>query len=644
MTVSKTAITQGVIASAIILLMTGCGGDGKSKSSSSSAAISSSVSSAAVSSSSSIAPSSSSASSLSSASSMSSLSSSSSVSSASSSVVKTERLVLAINVGSSEKVTYNGVEYQADRFGTGGTQNAVTGDIKGVEEDALFQSEKYGSQTYNVPVTNANYRVVLHFAELYQTAAGKRLFNASVEGESVFSNMDLFTLVGAKGAYTPPDVNITVADESLTIALETLADNATISGFAIYSIEGEFVEPPPPPPPPPLEPIPPGTVSAENAGADCAVPILPAIADLPVIAKLPDPFTKIEGGQITKKEDWRCRRQEILRQAENYIYGFKPPKPEVVTGTITNDTITVNVTHNGKSTTFSAAIKLPSVGAAPYPALVGFGGGLAVDSAIVDSEGIAIITYNPYAVGAESGGSRSVKKGAFYDIYGSDSKTGLLAAWSWGVSRIIDVIEQANADGSLILDSTYTGVTGCSRFGKGAFTVGVMDQRIALTMPLESGTGGVPAWRLLAGESAQSASSAYGETYWLGDAFSPFTSSVTKLPVDTHEMIGLVAPRGLFIMDNPHIANLGPKAAHTAALAGQEIYKALGAESNITYHSNVASGSHCAIRAEFAEPLRQNLRKFMRGQSGITTGGITASANAQGDLGLWRDWTTPTLE
>jgi len=28
------------------------------------------------------------------------------------------------------------------------------------------------------------------------------------------------------------------------------------------------------------------------------------------------------------------------------------------------------------------------------------------------------------------------------------------------------------------------------------------------------------------------------------------------LPVDTHQIIALVAPRGLFIMDNPRIANL----------------------------------------------------------------------------------------
>lgn len=627
MTVSTTAIIQGVLASTALLLMTGCGGgNSNSNPSSSIAATSSSISSATKVSSSS-----------------SSILSSSS-SSVASSEPKKEHLVIAINVGSSDKVTYKGVEFQPDRFGTGGTPNSITGDIKGVDEDALFQSEKYGTQTYNVPVTNANYRVELHFAELYQTAAGKRLFNASVEGQTIFTNMDLFTLVGAKGAYNPPDVNVTVADKSLTIQLDTIADNATLSGFAIYSIDGEFVEPPPSEPIK-LEPIKPGVVSSENAGADCVIPILPAIADLAVIAKLPDPFTKIDGNRITKKEDWRCRRQEILRQAENYIYGFKPPKPDSVTGTITNDKITVNVTHNGKSTSFSAGIKLPSKGVAPYPALVGFGTfGLAVDSTVVDSEGVAIITYDPYAVGAESGSTRTAKKGAFYDIYGSDSTTGLLAAWSWGVSRIIDVIEQANAGGSTLLDATHTGVTGCSRFGKGAFTVGVFDQRVALTMPVESGTGGVPAWRLLDGEGAQTASSAYGEQPWLGDAFAPFSTKATKLPIDTHEVIALVAPRGLFIMDNPHISNLGPIAANTAALAGLEVYKALGAESNITYNSNVANGNHCSIRPEFAEPLRQNLHKFMRGQTDATTGGITAAAKAQGDLSLWRSWTTPTLQ
>ncbi|MGC5318755.1 cellulose binding domain-containing protein [Micromonospora arida] len=43
-----------------------------------------------------------------------------------------------------------------------------------------------------------------------------------------------------------------------------------------------------------------------------------------------------------------------------------------------------------------------------------------------------------------------------------------------------------------ILKADAMGVTGCSRYGKGAFAIGVFDQRIALTMPIESGSAGVP--------------------------------------------------------------------------------------------------------------------------------------------------------
>ena len=47
----------------------------------------------------------------------------------------------------------------------------------------------------------------------------------------------------------------------------------------------------------------------------------------------------------------------------------------------------------------------------------------------------------------------------------------------------------------------------------------------------------------------------------------------------------MIAPRGLFIMDNPHIGELSPKYGHVAALAGAEVYKALGAGDDISYIS-----------------------------------------------------------
>jgi hypothetical protein len=379
-----------------------------------------------------------------------------------------------------------------------------------------------------------------------------------------------------------------------------------------------------------------GAASAEDEGADCQVGTLPDSGALTANSKLPDPFKKLDGTRIASKSEWRCRREEIKKLAEKFVYGEKPAKPTMVTGTVSNSSVTVNVSHNGKSSSFSASISLPS-GTGPFPAVVVVGG-FGADTTTIKNAGAAIISYDPLAVGKE-GTPRNNKQGAFYTIYGSSSTTGLLAAWGWGVSRIIDVIAQSSGS---VIKADAIGVTGCSRYGKSAFLIGVLDQRIALTMPIESGSAGVPIWRGIPGEGAQSLSSAYGEQPWFGDAFGAFTSSPTKLPIDTHEIVAMVAPRGLFIMDNPHIANLGPKSAHVAALGGAEVYKALGAGDNISYWSDVQDGTHCAVRPEWKDPLTKSIKKFLL-KSGSDPGVIKASSKASGNLADWRDWQTPTL-
>ncbi|WP_245641991.1 glucuronyl esterase domain-containing protein [Nonomuraea candida] len=375
----------------------------------------------------------------------------------------------------------------------------------------------------------------------------------------------------------------------------------------------------------------------ENEGADCAVPGLPDAGSLPTAARLPDPFRKLDGTRISAKSDWRCRREEIKRLAEKFVYGEKPAKPSSVTGTVSRTGITVNVSHNGRSASFSAGVDLPS-GSGPFPAVVVLGG-LGADTATIKAAGAAVISYDPLAVGRE-GTPRTSKQGAFYTLYGASSGTGVLAAWAWGVSRIIDVIEQA---GGAVLRADGTGVTGCSRYGKGAFVTGAFDQRIALTMPIEPGSGGVAAFRAIPGESgAQPLSSAYSEQPWLGDAFGSFTGSPARLPVDTHSVVGMIAPRGLFIMDNPHIDWLAARSASVGALGGAEVYKALGAGGNITYWSDVQDGTHCATRSEWRTPLQQNIQKFLL-NTGSSTGTMRVSPAKSGNLAEWRDWQTPAL-
>jgi len=165
--------------------------------------------------------------------------SSSSVVSSSSSSVSSLQLVVAVNAGGGS-TTYNGVPYQADTYFSGGDTSSTTDAIAGTVDSTVFQSERFGSYSYAVPVTNGTYSIELQFAEIYHTASGERAFNLQVEGQTKLSNVDLYSLVGADAAYTYRVDDVYVGDGSLNISLESLVDNGTLAGFAVYSSDGSL--------------------------------------------------------------------------------------------------------------------------------------------------------------------------------------------------------------------------------------------------------------------------------------------------------------------------------------------------------------------------------------------------------------------
>lgn len=75
--------------------------------------------------------------------------------------------------------------------------------------------------------------------------------------------------------------------------------------------------------------------------------------------------------------------------------------------------------------------------------------------------------------------------GTFYELYGSNATASAMAAWAWGVSRIIDVLEK---DPKIKIKAGKLAVTGCSRNGKGALVAGAFEERIALTVSLTLST------------------------------------------------------------------------------------------------------------------------------------------------------------
>jgi len=393
----------------------------------------------------------------------------------------------------------------------------------------------------------------------------------------------------------------------------------------------------------PFAPI--GTV--ENRGVDCEVGALPAGNTLPnTPLLLPDPFTKLDGTRITQKSEWICRRQEILRQVNQYIYGEKPLKPQSVTGTVTNTQITVNIQDNGRNESFTAGVTLPANRQGPVPAIVAFGGNNGVP-AIVAAMGVAVINFNQGNVGSRN-------TGLYSRLYPNNS-SGDLAAWAWGASRIVDVLQAA---GNTIIDSTKLAVTGCSFLGKAALATGAMDERFALVIPRESGIGGVPSYKIVSRLEPNTPGNPSGTTNGMGaeqpqhainNGWLPGNSLVAdfnRLPVDTHEILGLVAPRGLLVLGNTggqaqFYLNLDFRTEYASTVAGSEIFAALGVETNISYDSR--NVTHCDAGTGYTGALQASVGKFLLGNNATTGRFDTDFEGIRTQPDQFIQWTTPTL-
>ena len=373
---------------------------------------------------------------------------------------------------------------------------------------------------------------------------------------------------------------------------------------------------------------------ARSFNASCSTAPQNAITDNP---KLPDPFHFVDGQAVTTKADWQCRSQEISALIQSLELGIKPDKPTSVTATFMNGTLAITCTKGEKSITFSPKISYPSTGTGPFPAIIAFGG-----LSIPRPAGVAVITFSNDEIGAQQGeSSRNV--GKFFDLYGPTG-SGAMTAWAWGVSRIIDALE-STPDANI--DATKVGVTGCSRNGKGALVAGALDNRVALTIPQESGSGGSACWRLSDAENnggtVQTSSEIVNENVWLNTRFNDFAQGkVSQLPFDHHMLAGLVAPRGLLVIDNIAYEWLGPWSCFECMRAAHKIYEALGVPDNLGI-SQSPNHQHCAF-PDYQQPeLDAFVGKFLLGQQ-TNTSIIKTAGNFTYDESQWIDWTVPTLE
>lgn len=171
-------------------------------------------------------------------------------------------------------------------------------------------------------------------------------------------------------------------------------------------------------------------------------------------------------------------------------------------------------------------------------------------------------------------GSFAFRTTRFFPAY-PNYDWGILRAWAWGVSRIVDYLE---TDPSV--DAKKLIVIGVSRTGKSALIAGAFDDRIALVAPVASSGGGTPAYRFSGSDPDRGGKEGLSEMVrkypnWFSPNLHQFWGQPDKLPFDENWFIALVAPRPFIALEGDHDQNVNQNGVYQSFKAALPAYQFL---------------------------------------------------------------------
>ena len=162
---------------------------------------------------------------------------------------------------------------------------------------------------------------------------------------------------------------------------------------------------------------------------------------------------------------------------------------------------------------------------------------------IVERGYAAIAFFNGDVTPDVSWGFEKGVFGAFQKPWERDGESwGILSAWAWGASRVMDWIETEP-----LLDARHVGVVGHSRGGKTALVAGATDTRFAMVCSNDSGCGGAKLNHMELPESEHIDQIIDSVGCWFCGNFEKYRCREAEMDFDQHMFAALVAPRLLAI-------------------------------------------------------------------------------------------------
>jgi hypothetical protein len=314
-----------------------------------------------------------------------------------------------------------------------------------------------------------------------------------------------------------------------------------------------------------------------------------------------------DGTRIASEDEWWSkRRPELLADVQDSLWGRIPEEsrlPRITwrmhamkgggqgDGAFMQSAITgvVDVSEYPEVRTaprIDATLRMPADAKEARPILIVIGGDFPLESTwhYVAPRGWGVCAFNPHPLQPDNGAALTshliglVNKGRWR----KPNDWGALAAWSWGVSKLVDFfVSHPHAE----VDAQRIGVTGHARNGKAAILAMAYDQRLAVCYPSCAGALGTKMIRRHWGQDLECATWE-GEYHWAAGnlfqwvgpleegAFLP--RKVELLPVDAHSLLALAAPRPVFLNAGTVNAWSDPYGTYLAGAGATPVYEMLG--------------------------------------------------------------------
>ncbi|MES1195211.1 MAG: acetylxylan esterase, partial [Opitutus sp.] len=315
-----------------------------------------------------------------------------------------------------------------------------------------------------------------------------------------------------------------------------------------------------------------------------------------------DVLTLRNGQPVRDADTWfKQRRPELLKLYESEIYGRVPataPKVrfEVVEqvpaleGGAVRKRITGHFGDQPDGPAVNIMLYLPAKTAGPFPVVlhISFGGDPVlplppgtpprrfsdmgpVAEVLAHGYAYAVVRYSEIQADNKDGYSGGVIGLALApgQAKPAPDEWGTIAAWAWGLSRIMDYFETDAA-----VDARRVALVGHSRLGKTVLWSGATDPRYALIYSSQSGEMGAALSRRDFGESVDDMAANYG--YQFAGNLQKYVAHWNDMPHEGHLLISLSAPRPVFISGGSGDQWSDPHGMFLAAVAAGPVWRLLG--------------------------------------------------------------------